>query len=54
MLNLDMELVALGLAGVGARPAFGLRARLRVLLNGTEAKSGDGLMSWGDSGSERC
>lgn len=28
MLNLDMELVALGLAaGVGARPAFGLRAQ---------------------------
>jgi len=54
MVSLDMELVVLGMAGVGARPAFGLRAGLQVLLNGTEAKSGDGLMSWGDSGSERC
>lgn len=54
MLSLNMELVVLGLAGVGTRPAFGLHAGLRVLLNGTEAKSGNGLMSWGDSGSERC
>lgn len=52
-LSLDMELVrVLGWLGLGPKPGFD--AGLGVLMSRLDAKAGARLVSWADSGSERC